>query len=211
MVQRLQNLPLPLRVLVYAATAAVVLAVAVGGGAMIALVLGPNSGLPEEVEQAGSKAGEEQQNTSEESAPGRTSKVEYLSQVENIQNGSVEASLESNDNLLRYDNLTSADVESMRANRAALKDYSSSIKNLDPPEEYEEQYGIFVLAIGELHDANRQAYRLVAKPTSATQADFEAYDAHLNRATLQLQRSNQILGRRYKTTEVAEEVAVDLG
>jgi hypothetical protein len=50
---------------------------------------------------------------------------------------------------------------------------------------------------------------MVADPTSATQAGFEAYDQHVDRATAYLQRSNEILDRDYKTTETAQDTSLD--
>jgi hypothetical protein len=46
---------------------------------------------------------------------------------------------------------------------------------------------------------------LTADPTSATQAGFEAYDGHIGKATAYLRRSNEMLGRDYKTVEPAQE------
>jgi hypothetical protein len=120
----------------------------------------------------------------------------------------VEASLRSNDELLRYDRLTADDVQVMKANSAALKSYGRRAKDLDPPAEYEDQHEVFVLALNELRNANELAYRLAAEPASATQANFEAYDRHIGRATSSLRRSNEILGRGYKTTEAAQEVSL---
>jgi hypothetical protein len=66
---------------------------------------------------------------------------------------------------------------------------------------------VLVLAIDELYAANKLAYRLAADPASATQADFEAYDRHIQRATSYLGRSNEALGKDYKTTETARGVS----
>jgi hypothetical protein len=79
---------------------------------------------------------------------------------------------------------------------------------LDPPTEYEDQHDVFVLAIGELRDANELAYRLATDPFSATQADFEAYDHYVDRATAYLRRSNDMLGKDYKTTGAAQEISL---
>jgi hypothetical protein len=97
----------------------------------------------------------------------------------------------------------------MEANHDTLGEYNDRVQGLDPPEEYEGQYKLFVLAIDELHAANELAYRLVADPTSATQVGFEAYDQHVDRATAYLQRSNEILDRDYKTTEVAQDTSLE--
>jgi hypothetical protein len=211
--QRLQKLPPPLRVLVYVAAAAAMLALAAGVGAMSALVLGfgsdssrgdnPRQADPRQAEGAKPEDAGKQEGVSD-----RPSEAEYLSEVGDIQNGAVEASLESNAKLLRYDLLTGDDLEEMEENRTALGASSVRVEGLDPPERYEDQYRVFVLAIDELRDANGLAYRLAANPASATQANFEAYDRYISRATSHLRRSNEILGRDYKTTEAAQEVSL---
>jgi hypothetical protein len=206
--QQLRKLPPPLRILAVAAVAIVALALAAGVGAMAALVLGPDSDSsggdkPRQAEEAKPEQADKQKGTSD-----RPSEAEYLSEVGDIQNRSVEASLNSNDKLLRYDGLTAADIEELEANRATLEDYSERAEDLAPYEGYEDQYRVFVLAIDELRSANELAYRLAADPASATQADFEAYDRHIHEATSYLLRSNEILGRDYKTTEAAQEVSL---
>ena len=131
-----------------------------------------------------------------------------MSKVADIQNGSVEASLETNNDLLRYDALTTDDVKQMKANYAMLTDYASRAKGLDPPEKYRRQHEIFVRAIDELRDANGLAYQLIADPASATHADFDAYDEHISKATAYLKQSNEMLGRDLKTTAAAQKVSL---
>jgi hypothetical protein len=219
MMQQLRNLPLPLRILAVAAAVAIMLALAAGVGVMAALVLGPDPGSsgrgPERVggaehqRGAGSPEGDQpRQAGGGEGAPDRQSEAEYLRKVGSIQNGSVEASLDSNDKLLRYDGLTAQDVEKMETNHAMLEDYSERVESLTPPQGYKEQYEVFVLAIHELRSANELAYRLAADPTSATQAGFEAYDRHIDRSTTNLRRSNEKLGRDYRTTEAAQQISL---
>jgi hypothetical protein len=210
--QRLQRLPPPLRILAYIAAAAAMLAVAAGVGAMAALTLGPDGGSPEgakpeRAEEANSRQRVGQQDASEEEASGGASKTAYVDEVADIQNGSVEASLESNGKLLRYDSLTANDVEDMKANSAALEGFERRARDLDSPTEYEDQHEVFVLAINELRDANELAHRLAADPYSATQADFEAYDRYVQRATVHLRQSNEMLGKDYKTTQPAQEIS----
>jgi hypothetical protein len=214
--QRLLKLPLPLRILAYAAVAAAVLAVAAGVGVMAALMVGPDKDSPPQGVNPQRVAGEaepgqvsKQENAAEENASEGSRKTEYLSEVSDIQNGAVEASLESNEKLLRYDRLNPDDVEEMEANHDTLGEYNDRVQDLEPPKEYEDQYKLFVLAIDELHVANELAYRLVADPTSATQAGFEVYDQHIDRATDYLQRSNEILDRDYKTTETAQDTSLE--
>ena len=188
------------------------LAVAAGMGVVAALTLGANEGPPEgaKPEQAGGanpEQGGRPEDVAEKGASDRSSEAAYLDGVADIQNGSVEASLRSNDELLRYDRLTADDVQVMKDNSAALKSYGRQAKDLDPPTEYEDQHEVFVLAINELRDANELAYRLAADPQSATQADFEAYDRYVARATAYLRRSNEMLGKDYKTTGAAQEIS----
>ena len=211
--QRLRTLPVPLKIVAYAAAAAAVLVVAAGMGVVAALTLGANEGPPEgaKPERAGEanpEQGGRPEDVAEKAASDGSSEAAYIDEVADIQNGSVEASLRSNDELLHYDSLTADDVQAMKANSAALESYGRRAKDLDPPTEYEDQHEVFVLAIGELRDANELAYRLAADPASVTQANFEAYDRHIGRATSYLRRSNEILGRDYKTTEAAQEVSL---
>jgi hypothetical protein len=218
--QRLRTLPIPLKI---AAFAAAVLAVAAGMGVVAALTLGANEGPPEgakseRVRGANSEQGGRSQGGAEKGASDAqytknkdsdgSSEAAYLDEVADIQKGSVEASLRSNDKLLRYDRLTANDVQVMKDNSATLKSYGRRAKDLDPPTKYEDQHEVFVLAINELRDANELAYRLAADPQSATQADFEAYDRYVARATAYLRRSNEMLGKDYKTTGGAQEISL---
>jgi hypothetical protein len=206
MMQRLQKLTLPLRILIYAAAAAAVLAVAAGVGATTALMLAPDENPSGGAKSQQGGEAKPDQAGQQESASERQSVADYLDAVGDIQNGAVEASLQSNGKLLRYDRLNSDDIEEMEANYTTLGDYRDRVESLDPPEKYEDQYEVFVLAISELYAANRLAYRLAFDPVSATEDDFDAYDRHIDEATSHLRRSNEILGRNYKTTEAAQDV-----
>jgi hypothetical protein len=223
MMQRIQQLPIPLRILAYAAAAAAVLALAAGVGVMSALTLGPDGdspqgAKPERVGGANPEQGGRSQEGTEKGAfdaqytkdegSDASSGAAYLNKVASIQNGSVEASLRSNDKVLRYDGLTADDIEEMKADYVALESYVRRAKDLAPSAENEDQYKVFVRAIGELRDANELAYRLAADPQSATQADFEAYDRYVARATAYLRRSNEMLGKDYKTTGAAQEISL---
>jgi hypothetical protein len=208
--QWLRTLPAPLKIV---ALAAAVLAVAVGMGVVAALTLGANEGPPEraKTEPAGQynpEQGGRPVDGTEKAASNGPSEAAYLDEVADIQNGSVEASLRSNNKLLRYDGLTAEDVEELKADYVALEDYARRARDLAPSAVHENQYKVFVLAINELRDANELAYRLAADPSSATQTDFEAYDRHVNRATEYLRRSNEMLGEDYKTTEAAREISL---
>jgi hypothetical protein len=213
MIQRLQELPLPLRVLAYVAAAAAVLAVAAGVGVVAALTLGANEGPPEGAKpeltgQYNPEQGGKPENVAEKAPSDGSSEAAYLEEVADIQNGSVEASLRSNNKLLRYDALTAKDVEELKVDYVALENYARRVRDLAPSAEHEDQYKVFVLAIGELRDANELAYRLAADPSSVTQADFEAYDRHMDRATAYLRRSNEMLGEDYKTTGAARRISL---
>src|SRR5215211_5808334 len=208
--QRLRTLPIPLKI---AAFAAAVLAVAAGVGVVAALMLGANEGQPEgaKPEQAGEanpKQGVRPQDVAEKAASDGSSEAAYLEEVADIQNGSVETALRSNNKLLRYDGLTAEDVEELKADYVALENYARRARDLAPSAEHEDQYKVFVLAINELRDANELAYRLAADPSSATQTDFEAYDRNVNRATSYLRRSNEMLGEDYKTFGAAEGISL---
>jgi hypothetical protein len=211
--QRLQELPLPLRVLAYVAAAAAVLAVAAGVGVVAALTLGANEGPPEGAKpeltgQYNPEQGGKPENVAEKAPSDGSSEAAYLEEVADIQNGSVEASLRSNNKLLRYDALTAEDVKELKANYVALENYARRVRDLAPSAEHEDQYKVFVLAIGELRDANELAYRLAADPSSATQTDFEAYDRHMDRATAYLRRSNEMLGEDYKGAGAARRISL---
>ena len=209
--QRLRTLPIPLKI---AAFAAAVLAVAAGMGVVAALTLSggnegqPEGAKPERAGEANPEQGGRPEDIAEKAASDGSSEAAYLDEVADIQKGSVEASLGSNDELLHYDSLTADDVQVMKANSAALESYGRRAKDLDPPTKFEDQHEVFVLAINELRDANDLAYRLAADPQSATQADFEAYDRYVNRATAYLRRSNEMLGKDYKTTGSAQEISL---
>jgi hypothetical protein len=207
-IQRLQELPPPLRVLVYVAATAALLVVAAGVGMAAALVIASDEGSPEGAKPRQAEQAKPEQASKQGGASDRQSEAEYLGEIGDIQNGAVEASLESNAKLLRYDLLTGGDLEAMEANRTALGAYSDRVKDLDPPRGYGDQYRVFVLAIAELRDANELAYRLAADPSSATQTDFEAYDRHMDRATAYLRRSNEMLGEDYKAAGAARRISL---
>jgi hypothetical protein len=219
MMQKLQQLPIPLRVLAYVAAALVFLALAAGVGVMAALTLGSDGGSPGgarpdpagsgRVEANAGQGNDRSEGNAEEGSADASDSGVYSKGVAAIQNGSVEASLDSNDKLLRYDSLTADDVEKMKTNYSALKSNARRVRNLAPPAEYKEQHRAFVLAVDELRDADELAYRLAADPASATQANFEAYDRHMDRATAYLRRSNELLGKDHKTTGAAQEVSLE--
>jgi hypothetical protein len=208
--QWLRTLPVPLKIV---ALAAAVLAVAAGMGVVVALTLGANEGSPggpkiERTGQYNPEQGGRPEDVAEKAASDGPSEAAYLDKVADIQNGSVEASLRSNNKLLRYDGLTAEDIEELKADYVALENNARRARDLAPSAEHEDQYKVFVLAINELRDANELAYRLAADPSSATQTGFEAYDRHVNRATAYLRRSNEMLGEDYKSAGAAREISL---
>ena len=208
--QWFRTLPIPLKIV---AIAAAVLAVAAGMGVVAALTLGANEGPPEGAKpertgQYNPEQGGWPEDVAKKAASDGTSEAAYVDEVAAIQNGSVETALRSNNKLLRYDGLTAEDVEELKADYVALESYARRARDLVPSAEHEDQYKVFLLAIGELRDANELAYRLAADPSSATQTDFEAYDRHVDRATEYLRRSNEMLGTDYKTFGAAQEISL---
>jgi len=115
--------------------------------------------------------------------------------------------MDIHDQIVRYDAVTADDVEEMQANQTALQGFVDQVDDLDPPQRYGEQYEVFRSAINELHEAAQLAYSLAADPTAATQSGFDKYDRHVNEAAAGLQRSNEILGREYKTIEGVQKVS----
>jgi hypothetical protein len=142
----------------------------------------------------------------EQAAP-QDEQTTYVDEVGDIQADAVEAFLDSHKRLLRYDAITSGDVEKMQADQAALKRYADRASALDAPEKYREHKDTFLSAIDELHRAARLAYVLAVDPISASEADFDHYDHLLNEAAADLQRSNEILGHDYKTIEGVQGVS----
>jgi hypothetical protein len=131
----------------------------------------------------------------------------YVDEVGEIQANSVETFLDSHNRLLRYDALTSSDVEKMQANQAALKGFANQASALSAPQKYKEHKDVLLSAIDELHQATHLAYDLAADPVSATKADVVRYDHLVNEAAASLQQSNEILGKGYKTIEGVQGVS----
>src|SRR5829696_5204158 len=198
MIEWLRERSLPTRVLVYAAAAVLAFAVAAGVGATTALMIKGDLSLPggkepgPAAEQDGDtpqhrgavadrsqqeKAADQQDEGGVErnAAASHQDEVEYVRNVGDIQANSTETFLDSHAKLLRYDGLTTDDVERMEANQAALQEMTEQVVSLDPPQRYGEQYEVFRSAVNELHEAARLAYNLAADPVSATQSKFDEY------------------------------------
>jgi hypothetical protein len=209
------------RLLVYAMVVTFVLVMAASVGAVAALLAGGNLSWPtgesakrEEPSQAGGqgKAPQRQQvhtgrsqddkaGVKREQDASQDQKATYVHRVGEIQANAVETFLDSHQKLLRYDSLASGDIEKMQANEAALQGFADQASDLNAPQKYREQKVAFLSAIDELRQAAQLAYALAADPISATQADFEDYDRLVDEATADLQQSNEILGKDYKTIE----------
>ena len=209
------------RLLAYAVAAIMLFVVAAGIGAVAALMVSGNVSPPtgDEVRpEISSPASEqtkpaqpEQTNTESsrrqypdpkrEQATPQDRQTTYVNEVGEIQAGSVDAFRDSHEMLLRYDTLTSGDVEKLQADNAALSRYAGQAGGLSAPQKYKEHKDVFRSAIDELHQATQLAYVLAADPISATQADFDHYDHLVNEAATDLQRSNEILSKDYKTIE----------
>lgn len=129
--------------------------------------------------------------------------AEYVARVGEIQEGSVEAFLSSDEKFFRFDSITAADVQDMEDNMVALRNYADQVEDLGPPEKYGDQHELLVAAVADLYGGAEIAYRLANDPASATVSDFDTYDLLVDRAATGLQQSNEILGEDYETMERA--------
>jgi hypothetical protein len=224
------------RLLVYAVAAILAFVMAASVGAVAALVASGNlswptgegtrpgepgpareQGKPPQRQQADAdhpqqehadRSQQEKAGAKREQAASQEKQIPYVNGVGAIQADAVEAFSDSHEKLLRYDSLTSTDIEKMQANQAALQDLTGQASDLKAPQKYREQKVAFVSAIDELHQAAQLAYALAADPISATQADFDDYDHLVNEAAADLQQSNEILGKDYKTIGGLQEVNI---
>lgn len=209
------------RVLLYAVAAFLAFAVAVGVGAMGALLIqggpilptreeprpaGEQGDAPEESRAESTWSQQEETTAGAKDAASRQDESEYVREVGEIQANAVETFSDSHSKLSRYDALTADDVDEMQNSRVALQRFAGQVGNLDPPQKYNEQYELFRSAINELNDATQLAHDLAAHPTAATQNEFEQYDRHVDEAAAYLQQSNEALNRDYKTIEGVQEV-----
>jgi hypothetical protein len=187
---------LPIRVLVYAATASLAFVLAAGLGAMGALTLRVDVSQLESLEPR----------PADEQVASQRDEAEYVGTVGEIQARGVETFLESHNKLLQYDALTADDVKEMKANEAALQGMVDQATNLAPPRKYEEQHEVFSAAIDELREAVRLAHGMAAEPVAA-ELGFDKYDGHVNEASALLQRSNELLGKDYEAIEGVKEIS----
>jgi hypothetical protein len=205
------------RLLVYAVAATLAFLMAAGVGAMTALLVqGDLSWLTKEEprQKELSPSGQQdkpphrqQADAEQERGHSQQAQTTYVNRVGDIQSNSVETFLDSHDKLLHYDALTADDIGKMQANQATLQELIDHVDNLNPPQKYKEQYKVFRLAVHELHETTRLAYTFAADPTAATQSGFEEYDRHVNQAATYLKKSNEMLGRDFKTIERVQGVS----
>jgi hypothetical protein len=226
MINRWRKQDLRRRVLFYAAAAILAFAVAAGVGATVALMLDdrlnvsggqepqPAAQQGDAPQRHGAAADEPQEKDAgawrKEEATLPLSEAEYVGRVGDTQSSAVETFMDSHDKLLRYDALTSQDIDEMRANEAALEETTREADDLAPPRGYEEQHEVFVSAVAGLHETARMAYELANDPVAAAEIGFDGYDARVDRVAGLLERSNEMLGRDYKTTKGAREISPEL-
>lgn len=148
---------------------------------------------------------EEISNERKQAAAGQD-ETEYVTRVGNVQGKAVKTFLDTHEKLLRYDSLTADDVEKMQVNAAGLGRLADETDNLDPPYRYRQQHETFRSAIDQLHGAASLAYDLAADPTAATQSGFDEYDRLVGGAAVDLQRSNEALGRDYASIEGVQKI-----
>ena len=234
-IEWLRKRSLPIRV--YVAAAMLAFAVAAGVGATTALMMRDDLSLPaskeprasgqqgntpqrqgavadrsqqkEAGEQPSASRPQEQKPAAQpaEKAASQQDEAEYVSKVGDIQSESVETFLDSHQKFMPYDALIADDIEEMRADQAALKGFADQVDGLDPPQKHREQYEVFRSAINELYEATKLAYELAADPTAASQSGFAEYDRHVSQAAAYLKKSNEMLGRDYKTIEGVRRVS----
>ena len=234
-IEWLRKRSLPIRV--YVAAAMLAFAVAAGVGATLALMMWDDLSLPaskeprasgqqgntpqrqgavadrsqqkEAGEQPSASRPQEQKPAAQpaEKAASQQDEAEYVSKVGDIQSESVETFLDSHQKFMRYDALTADDIEEMQVDQATLKGFADQVDGLDPPQKYREQYEMFRSAINELYEATKLAYELAADPTAASQSGFAEYDRHVSQAAAYLKKSNEMLGRDYKTIEGVRRVS----
>jgi hypothetical protein len=233
MIEWLRKRSLPTRILVYAAAALLTFAAAVGVGAATSLVMqgdlsfsalrepvagGEQDGAPEDGGEGASSqrsggGGTGQEMVAAQRDEGRSdlSEGEYVGRIGEIQGRAVEAFSDSHNKLLRYDSITAEDVEEMRNNEGVLQDASVQTERLTPPSKFEAQYEAFDSAIEELYEATRLAHDLAADPVEAAEIGFDGYDEHVGEADRLLRRSNEMLGRDYRTIGDVREISPVLG
>jgi hypothetical protein len=205
MMQWFMSLPLVLRVLVTALALGALLILVAGIPALISRTSERVSGFAEGVEgpqpdlrESTVDNGEATADVGEPAVSPETE--EYLSKVKETNVGAVEAFLKVDEEIRQFDSITPEDVEDMEANRNEVSTNLDQIEALDPPDEYQEQYELFRLAITDLDEAAGLAYSMASNPDSITPATPDRYNLLLDRADLRLQQSDEILRSKSETT-----------
>ena len=164
-----------------------------------------------EREEAASRQDQAAANRSADAAQrdaAQRAEAEYVGAVEDVQTNAVETFRNSHEKLLRYDSLSAADVEEMKANESSLRGMAERAADLDPPQRYEEQHDVFVSAIDELREASRLAHVMAADPVAAAElGGFDEYDGRVEEASALVRRSNELLGEDYEAIEGVREVS----
>ncbi len=184
------------RVLVYIVVVVLAFGLAMGVGAIGALLLRGDLSFFKGGEPGPRGKEDAAQQEEDASLP---SEANYVARVNDIQTNAVKTFLDSHEELARYDALTANDVDKMENNQDTLGELADQTDTLKPPQKYREQHETFSSAISELHEAGQLAYGMASDPTAATQPRFEEYDRHVNEADAKLRRSNETLGRDYRT------------
>lgn len=205
MMQRFMSLPLVLRVLVAALALGALLILLAGIPTLISRTSERASGFVEDVEGTQPDLRESTTYTAETTVDGGDPAVspeteEYLSKVKETNVGAVEAFLKVDEEIRQFDSITPENVEDMEANRNEVRNNLDQIEDLDPPEEYREQYELFHLAIVDLDEAAGLAYSMASNPDSISPSTPERYNFLLDRADSRLRQSDEILRSKSETT-----------
>ena len=182
---RFKSLPLTVRVLILAAALGILLVIVVINLPGIATATferfsGFLGGGPQQV------------GTQERTSPQAD---DYPSVIKDIQAKSEESFQDTDHRFSRFDSLTSSDLEKMKTNYNDLGSYLDETDNLDPPEKYKDQYELFSSAIADLYQATWLAYSLASDPGSLTKPKLDEYHSYADRATSNLQQSDEILSQ----------------
>ena len=200
--QRFLALPLVLKLLVMALALGTLLILIAGLPALIDRMSERVSGFVEgtqpDLREPAPDATEATVGGGEPTVPPETE--EYLSRVKETNVGAVEAFLKIDEEIRQFDSITPEDVEEMEKNRNEVSSNLDQIEELDPPEEYREQYELFHQAIADLDEAAGLAYFMASDPDSITPSTPDRYDLLLDRADFQLQQSDDILRSKVETT-----------
>lgn len=129
--QRLMSLPLALRVLVIALALGTLVTLAMGIPALISSTSERISALVQGVEGRQFDTREVTVDSEEPDVSPETE--EYLSQVKDTNVGAVEAFLEIDEKLRKFDSLTPEDVEEIEADRKEVAENLDRVEELDPP------------------------------------------------------------------------------